>query len=111
MGPAATDGRRSAGKVENPTPSTGAAASLLRHARRGGSAAIRVSIDPAYASELRAYLARYGGVADVTLSKEPGILLVTLNRSIPREAARLELDLFLRVWQASRPHAPVQLLP
>jgi hypothetical protein len=47
----------------------------------------------------------------VTPSSDPGILLVTLDDSIPREAARLELDLFLRVWQASRPHAPVQLLP
>lgn len=70
---------------------------------------MQLLVYPAYADELRDHLLRYAGVVAAT-EEAPGVLDVTLDDSLPAEAARLELDLFLTVWKATRPDAPVEVI-
>jgi hypothetical protein len=41
----------------------------------------------------------------IVAREEEGILAVSIPRSLHEEAARLELDLYLRVWEATHPDA------
>jgi hypothetical protein len=71
---------------------------------------MKLLVDPAYADELRDHLLRYAGVAEVSVEDDPGTLTVTLDETLPPQAARLELDLFLTIWKATRPDAPIEII-
>jgi hypothetical protein len=58
--------------------------------------------DPALTGDLVAFLRRVGCVADV---EGEGIVLVSIPRSLREDAGRLELDVYLRTWEATRPGA------
>jgi hypothetical protein len=69
-----------------------------------GDDSLRVRIaDPERSAALQQFLRRLG--CDVVLD-EPGTLTVALDASAPHEAARLELELYLRLWEATRPDSP-----
>jgi hypothetical protein len=71
---------------------------------------VKLLVDPSYADELRDHLLRNAGVTDVCEEDNPGTLTVTLDETLPPEAARLELDVFLNIWRATRPDAPVEII-
>lgn len=71
---------------------------------------MKILVDPAYADELRKHLLRCVGVGDVSEEDDPGTLTVTLDETMPPEAARLELDLFFNIWMATRPIAPIEII-
>jgi hypothetical protein len=59
---------------------------------------VRVS-DSALTGDLVAFLRRMGCIAE---PEESGLVQVSIPRSLREDAARLELDLYLRAWEASR---------
>jgi hypothetical protein len=63
--------------------------------------------EPELIGELRSFLERLG--CDVRPAGEAG-LLVSIPRSPVARAARLELDLYLRLWEATHSEAPAALV-
>ena len=61
----------------------------------------RVS-DPALLPDLEAHLRRMGCVTEVTADDR---LLVSIPASLRQDAAELELDLYLRLWEVQVPTA------
>lgn len=59
---------------------------------------VRVS-DPALTGDLAAFLRRMGCVAE---PEKEGFVAVSIPRSLREDAARLELDLYLRAWEATK---------
>jgi hypothetical protein len=49
------------------------------------------------------------GVAAAT-EEAPAVLTLTLDETLPAEAVRLEFDLFLTIWKATRTEAPVEII-
>jgi hypothetical protein len=58
--------------------------------------------DPALVDDLVDFLSRSGCIVDV---ENAATVLVSIPRSLRDDAARLELDLYLRVWEATHPEA------
>jgi hypothetical protein len=58
--------------------------------------------DPALVDDLVDFLTQSGCIAEV---KDPTTVLVSIPRSLRTDAAQLELDLYLRVWEATHPDA------
>ena len=65
---------------------------------------IRLS-DPALIDELLDYLRRHEAVAERSYGD---VLIVSLPASLHGEAAALEIDLYLRVFEATHPGARVE---
>ena len=58
--------------------------------------------DPALVDELVDFLSRAGCIAQ---AQDGTTVLVSIPRSLREDAAVLELDLYLRVWEATHPQA------
>lgn len=58
--------------------------------------------NPALVDDLVDFLSRSGCIAQ---AQDETSVLVSIPRSLRDDAARLELDLYLQVWQATRPEA------
>lgn len=64
---------------------------------------MRVKIsDPALVDDLVEFLSRSGCIAH---AQDETTILVSIPRSLREDAAELELDLYLQVWQATHPEA------
>lgn len=67
------------------------------------TAAVRVKIsDPALVDDLVEFLSRSGCIAH---AQDETTILVSIPRSLREDAAELELDLYLQVWQATHSEA------
>jgi hypothetical protein len=65
---------------------------------------LRVKLsDPALVDEIVDFLARSGCIA--AQAEDETTVLVSIPRSLRDDAAELELDLYLRVWEAMHPEA------
>lgn len=58
--------------------------------------------DPALVDDLVDFLSRSGCVAQ---AEDEATILVSIPKSLRADAAQLELDLYLRVWEATHPEA------
>lgn len=58
--------------------------------------------DPALVDDLVDFLSRSGCIAQ---AQDETTVLVSIPRSLREDAAQLELDLYLRVWEATHPEA------
>jgi hypothetical protein len=58
--------------------------------------------DPALVDDLVDFLSRSGCIAQ---AQDATTVLVSIPRSLREDAAQLELDLYLQVWQATHPEA------
>ena len=58
--------------------------------------------NPALVDDLVEFLSRSGCVAE---AQDETTVLVSIPRSLRDDAAQLELDLYLRVWEATHPEA------
>jgi hypothetical protein len=64
---------------------------------------LRVKLsDPALVDDLVEFLSRSGCVAQ---PDDETTVLVSIPRSLRDDAAELELDIYLRVWEATHPEA------
>jgi hypothetical protein len=69
---------------------------------------VRVKLsDPSLVDDLVDFLRRSGCVAQPA---EETIVSVSIPKSLREDAAELELDLYLRVWEATRPEAEARRL-
>jgi hypothetical protein len=69
---------------------------------------LRVKLsDPALVDDLVDFLRRSGCVAQPA---EKAIVAVSIPKSLREDAAELELDLYLRVWEATHPEAQARRL-
>lgn len=63
--------------------------------------------NPALVDDLVEFLSRSGCVAE---AQDETTVLVSIPRSLRDDAAQLELDLYLRVWEATHPEASASRL-
>jgi hypothetical protein len=69
---------------------------------------LRVKLsDPSLVDDLVDFLRLLGCVAQPA---EEAIVSVSIPKSLREDAAELELDLYLRVWEATRPEAEARRL-
>ncbi|HYZ20463.1 MAG TPA: hypothetical protein VE615_13025 [Gaiellaceae bacterium] len=68
---------------------------------------MRIHVQPDAVEDLLAYLRRVNCKAEVG---PDGIVVVEVPGAYGEEQARMELDLYLKAWQASRPDLEAHLL-